>query len=171
MLAKRAVALLIIIVGALLIAVPAAWWLLTQWETESAKLNLPSQVAGLPLVEQRHGSEAIVEINRLHGLDFPLDGGAVGVYGEGGGAVLWVSETADQALASQLVEDMRAKIAEGRSPFRPLGERFAGERRVYELVGLGQRHFYFQAGELVVWLAAEESLAEAALGEALAFYR
>ena len=36
--------------------------------------------------------------------------------------------------------------------------------------GVGQRHFYFQAGKRVVWLAANRRFADAALDEALKFY-
>jgi hypothetical protein len=35
---------------------------------------------------------------------------------------------------------------------------------------MGQRHFYFQSGSLVVWLAADDTLAEPALEQVAAFY-
>jgi hypothetical protein len=35
---------------------------------------------------------------------------------------------------------------------------------------LGQKHFYFQSGELIVWLAANVQDAELTLAESLTFY-
>ena len=65
---------------------------------------------------------------------------------------------------------MRDKIIEGNAPFIPLGERQVGGRTVYELEGLGQKHFYFQSCDLVIWLAADANLAEGALTQSLEFY-
>ena len=45
-----------------------------------------------------------------------------------------------------------------------------GSRTVYELVGMGQLHYYFRSGNLVIWLAANEQVAELALQDALDFY-
>jgi hypothetical protein len=65
---------------------------------------------------------------------------------------------------------MKDKIAEGNSPFTPTGERPDGSRVIYELGGMGQKHFYFQSGDLLIWLAADVDLAEQALGQVLVFY-
>jgi hypothetical protein len=74
-------------------------------------------------------------------------------------------------MAAEMVREMTGKIAEGRSPFTPTGVRQAAAgRSVYELVGMGQRHFYFQSANLVVWLAADESIADKAVSEGLLFY-
>ena len=62
------------------------------------------------------------------------------------------------------------RIAEGRSPFTSDGVRTIDKRPVYELTGLGQKHFYFQAGTQVIWLAADPALAEQALQQALQFF-
>jgi hypothetical protein len=43
-------------------------------------------------------------------------------------------------------------------------------RTLYELTGMGQRHYYFQSNNLVVWLAADDPIAETALAGALNFY-
>ena len=73
-------------------------------------------------------------------------------------------------MAKQILVQMRDKIAEGNSPFTPIAERNINGRMVYELDGLGQKHYYYQSGDLIVWLAANEEEAEQALAESLAFY-
>src|SRR3990172_85166 len=56
------------------------------------------------------------------------------------------------------------------SPFSPVGERQDGTRIVYELDGMGQKHFYFQSGKMIVWLAVNPERAEEALTQVLKFY-
>jgi hypothetical protein len=94
----------------------------------------------------------------------------MGVYG-GGAATLWVSGSPAAPMAAAMVRAMRDKIAEGRSPFTPLGTRSLSGSEIYELTGMGQSHFYFRTGALVVWLAADKALAESALQEAVTFYQ
>ncbi len=83
---------------------------------------------------------------------------------------LWVAAASSNASAAELVQSMTSRIADGGSPFTSQGMRQEGGRPVYVLTGMGQRHFYFQAGSLVVWLAADETLAEQALREVSQFY-
>jgi len=136
-----------------------------------AAVSAPDTLAGLPLTTASYGQSAIAEIARLHGKEFPLTSGTVAAYGGEAEATLWVSGAPLSWTASQMVRTMEKKIAEGRSPFTPMGTREVSGRTVYELTGMGQRHFYFQAGSLVVWLAADETFAEQALGDVLTFYR
>ncbi len=66
---------------------------------------------------------------------------------------------------------MENKIAESSGPFEPLGKSNHDGHTVYELFGMGQRHFYYQSGSLVIWLAADPLLADQALEDMLEFYR
>jgi len=66
---------------------------------------------------------------------------------------------------------MREKITSSTGlPFTPAGERQIDGRTIYLLEGMGQQHFYFQSGNLVVWMAVDPPLADQALTEILAFY-
>ena len=73
-------------------------------------------------------------------------------------------------MAARLTSDMELRIAEGTSPFSPLGSRDNGDRLVYDLDGLGQKHFYFQSSKLLIWVAADHEIAENVLAELLIFY-
>ena len=70
----------------------------------------------------------------------------------------------------KMISDMKMAIEKAESPFTPVGVRNISERTVHELTGMGQQHFYFQSASLVIWLAADEPIAETALAEALDFY-
>ena len=65
---------------------------------------------------------------------------------------------------------MRSRIAEGNSPFNPIGELENGQRTIYMLEGLGQTHFYFQSGKQIVWTAVDATLYEKALQQILDYY-
>jgi hypothetical protein len=167
---KRLFSFGLIAVGAILVLVAAAGLLFGGVVQVHDSEMLPDQLAGLPLASTSTGQQAVAEINRMHGLNFPLLSGAVGRYGGDGQATLWVSEAQSASLASQMLEDMAAKIAQGSSPFKPADVRLDGGRKVYELEGLGQRHFYFQSRAFLVWLAVDSDLVERALGEVLRFF-
>jgi hypothetical protein len=103
----------------------------------------------------------------MHGQEFQLTQGAGCSYGE---ATLYVAGTPLSFLAGRMMVDMRDKIAGSETPYTPLNEMKYGSRTVYELVGMGQQHYYFRSGNLVIWLAVNEQVAELALQEALEFY-
>ncbi len=74
-------------------------------------------------------------------------------------------------LAQSMLSEMEEKIAQGKSPFSPIGKRKDGKRPIYELDGFGQKHFYFRSKNLLIWLAAEAEIAERALVHTLEYYR
>ena len=135
----------------------------------SLENNVPQMIADLSLTRLIVGQEAIESIHQLHGKDFPLVDGAVAVYGNQN-VILWVSDAGSVSAAADLTELMKIRIAEGRSPFEELGSFELDDFVIYELEGIGQTHYYWQSGRLVLWLAADGELAERALGEVVIFY-
>jgi hypothetical protein len=161
----------LIVLGALLLVISLGYWTYAEVLANPSAVAVPDAVAGLPLTQKTVGPEAVAEVTQLHAKEFPLTSGAMAMYGNGA-VTLWVSGAPASFIASEMVRAMTDKIAEGRSPFTPMGTREVGGRTIYELTGMGQQHFYFQSGSLVVWLAARagEAIAEQALGETLQFY-
>ena len=164
---RRRRAILLISLGMLVLIGSVAYLLVS---AQADTLPLPQALADLPLTKATYGHEAVTEINRLHGKAFPLAAGATGDYADGK-ATLWVSKFASPAVAQQIVDAMRNKIAEGRSPFESTGTQQVGSRLIYELDGLGQKHFYYQSNDLVIWLAADPAIAGRALPQTLEVYR
>jgi hypothetical protein len=152
------------------IAVTAFGWLYYEQKIANpAPVSIPSTLAGLHLKDQMTGRQASFDFSQLHGKQFPLISGAVGVYGNHQ-ATLWVAGTPLKAMAAEMVSAMQDKIAEGRSPFTPTGEFSNKGRTIYSLEGMGQKHYYFQSGNLVIWLAIEANLAEPALQQLQEYY-
>ena len=158
--------------GALLFLASVGYWTYGAVLANPGPVAVPDSVAGMPLTQKAAGPEAVAEVARLHGKEFPLTSGAMATYGGDGAVTLWVSGVPVNLVANEMVHAMTDKILKGRSPFTPVGTHDMNGRTVYELVGMGQQHFYFQAGSLVVWLTTpmDEALAELALREVLAFY-
>jgi len=167
---RSRIALLLAVAGAALLLFAGGTWLYTFLKAGPGAAPLPEMLAGLPLVQETSGAAAVEELTRMHGMGFPFTSGAVGRYGVGEQAVIWVSGFSSASMADQMTAEMHARIAEGRSPFKPVGQRRAGWHTIYELDGMGQKHFYFRSGELVIWLAVDERLAEEALLQILVFY-
>lgn len=168
---KRFIPLALVAAGALLIVMSFAYWRFVSAVENPDKAVLPESIAGLSLSQATYGPEAVAEVTRLHNKSFPLSSGAAAMYGRSGEMVmLWVTGTPAQPLAAKMISDMKTAIEESDSPFTPVGVRNIGDRTVHELTGMGQQHFYFQSAALVVWLAADEPIAETALAEVLDFY-
>ena len=166
---KRILAALLILTG-IVIAFTAFGWLYYQQKIANPVPEaIPDTIASLPLTDQRAGKQAIFDFSQLHGKQFPLTSGAVGIYGNHQ-ATLWVAGAPLKDMATEMVNAMRDKIEEGRSPFTPTGELSSDGRTIYALEGMGQKHYYFQSGKLVIWLAVESDHAQTALQQLKEYY-
>ena len=172
---NKTLALILIAMGALVLLGAMVYGYVRLQEPASlVQPDLPALVAGYSLTRALSGEQAILEINRLHGLEFPLVSGAVGVYGTNQQATLWISGSESAAGAQEMMVAMHDRIAqsimEGNAVFLPEDEQVYGARTVYVLSGMGQRHYYFRSGRLLVWLAIDPGIAGEALEQMLRFY-
>jgi len=167
---KKFLPFLVVLAGLALILAGGGVLYFNQLVASPGVVPLPPSIATLPLTAVSEGRQALNEFERLHRQEFPLVGGAVGTYGVNQEAKIWVAESPLSLLARKMVIDMETKIAQGNSPFIPSGEFEDGGHVVYQLDGMGQRHFYFQADKLIIWLAADLSIAEQAIQEIMEFY-
>ncbi len=157
--------------GILLVTLSGAYLWLQSRMADPAVAPTPQNIAGLSRTILDTGAQAALEIGRLHGKGFPLTVAAVAIYQGDGNAQLWVAGAPFDWLSARLTASMREKITSSTGlPFTPTGERQVDGRTIHTLEGMGQRHFYFQSGNLVVWLAVDPPLAEQALSEILKFY-
>jgi hypothetical protein len=167
---KKSWAVVLIITGFSIVLIGLVYAYYGQTLEQISPAPLPDQLAGSPLSRRILGRPALDELAWMHGQGFPLTKGAVGTFGTENQITLYVAETPVKFLAGRLLVAMRDKIAKSNSPFTPIAEVEIDQRTIYELYGLGQRHYYFRSDELIVWLAADENLAEEALEEVLFFY-
>jgi len=75
---KRALPIILIILGSFILLVSfAAWWSLEPSKPSSSAEQLPKELAGLELIEEQIGTEALNEVSQLHGKEFKgkLSGG------------------------------------------------------------------------------------------------
>ncbi len=166
---RRIGPIVVIGMGILLILTVGAWLYLNNLINHPTIVPLPDRVAELPLTTKLTGTDATEEFSMLHKKQVPLTSGAVGVYGDNQIA-LWIGGTPLEFMAAELVVAMHDKISEGNSPFTRIAERRNGGRTIYALEGMGQRHYYFQSNNLVIWLAVEPALADKALQQILEAY-
>lgn len=161
----------LLLVAAFAITLSAFGWLFYQQRISNpAPVSIPNTLAGLNLMEQESGQQAAYNFIQLHGKQFPLTSGSVGIYGDHQ-ATLWVAGTPLKATAAEMVISMRDKIIESRTPFTPTGEILSNGQTVYSLEGMGQKHYYFQSGNLIIWLAVDPDFSEAALQQITEYYR
>lgn len=164
---RTSLPLVLIIIGGLIIL--GVTTLLVYQTSGKGVIPTPARLAGFTHTRLITRSEAVKEIQQLHGKEFDI--GAASLVDYGGGKVrLWVAELSNSTQAAAMIASMQKSIALGGSPFTPIAQQDIGDRTVYALEGLDQVHFYFQSGSHVVWIGADPDLAEAALDETLAFF-
>ncbi|MGE5122935.1 MAG: hypothetical protein ACM3H7_00335 [Acidobacteriaceae bacterium] len=167
---RRLLAFCLTLFGSVLIIGSLIAVFLSRSNSDPSANDLPRKIAGLTLNSETYGFDAIAEIARMHGKEFPTTYGAMGTYGDANQISIWIEGFEDQATASQIISSMAEKIALGNSPFSPTGYIQVEDRAVYMLDGMGQKHAYFQSGKLVLWLAAEPSVADQAIHQILEEY-
>jgi hypothetical protein len=165
---KRIGPIAVIGIGLLLLFGVGGRLYLDDLQAHPAALSLPERVTDLQMTDYKLAPN-VAEFEHLHGKQFPLTSGAVGVYGNGQ-ITLWAAGAPLDLLASRMVSAMQTKIAEGRSPFTPMEQYRQGNRTIYVLEGMGQRHFYFQSNNAVIWLAADPAFADGAIQQILEDY-
>ncbi len=169
MMMKRIFPLVLITLGILLGFGALSQLYLNNREGAMATTNLPNELAGLRLTDTQAGAAAIAAFTDLHGKEFPVTSGAIGIYGNRE-ATLWVAGTPSESVALEMTNAMQQKIAKGNSPFTPLTEINDRNRKIYALEGMGEKHYYFQSKNLVIWLAVDPAFADEALQQILEVY-
>ena len=169
MMMKRIFPVVLIMLGILLSlgALSQLYW--SNRNNSAMPINLPNRLAGLPITDSQSGANAIAEIADLHGKEFPVNFGEIGMYGNRE-ITLWIAGAPSESIALEMTNTMQAKIAEGHSPFTVVNEINDRNRKVYALEGMGQKHYYFQSKNLVIWLAANPAFADEALQQILEVY-
>ena len=166
---KRGFPIGLVVLGALLTVGAFSWLYFGNPPVNSTIIYLPDQLATLPRTDYRTGTQAMAEFESLHGKQFPLISGAIGIYGDQQ-ITVWAAGTSSELIASQMVETMQERIADGNSPFTPLTQTNNNNRSLYVLDGMGQKHFYFQSKNLVIWVAVEPALADTVIQQTLEVY-
>jgi len=166
---KRIFPIGLIALGILSIFGAMGWWYFDSLVNDPTVVPLPEQVAGLSLTNSRTGAQAAGDFVTLHDKQFPITSGAIGIYGDHQ-ITLWAAGAPLNFMASGMVEAMQEKIAKGGSPFTLVEQFNRGTRTIYVLEGMGQRHYYFQSKNLVIWLAADPAIADIAIQQILEAY-
>ncbi len=168
---KRIASITLIGIGFVLYFAAAGWIYFNNLTTHPTAISLPNQIAGLQIADYKTGALAAANFTNLHGKQFPIASSAIGVYGDDQ-ITVWAAGAPFDFMASRMVKAMREGIAEGNSPFTPIEQLQLneGKRTIYVLDGMGQKHFYFQSKNLIIWLAADPSIANEALKQILEDY-
>ena len=132
-------------------------------------VSMPGQIANLQMTEYRSGAQASADFANLHDRQFLLISGAIGIYGDHK-ITLWAAGAPLDFMAARMLVAMREKISQGGSPFTSIEQLDQDGRTVYVLEGMDQLHYYFQSNNLVIWLAADPALADAAIKQILEAY-
>lgn len=115
--------------------------------------------------------EARAQVEQLHGkvLGAGLDQAWIGEYGDPPRATVWATRSVRREDAEALLARMAARLSNNDSPFHVVGPIVRGDAHGYELEGMGQKHYYFQIGSDLYWLAIDPGLGSSGFDELVRF--
>lgn len=129
-----------------------------------AQLQPPGTLGDLKLLHASRGKEALQEISRLHGKALSAEGAYVAHYErEGATAMVYLARASSTDEAGRQLEQMRARIQRGDTPFSNLKTLKQGGMTLYSVLGQGQTHYFYRREADVLWLAVDAAAAKPSL--------
>ena len=121
----------------------------------------PQYVGSLKLASLVEGTEALSQINKLHGTSISLENAFIAEYQPPYGGehmMVWVGEAGSETAAEDLINQMVEGIKRGGSPYsNPRQVQVAGQD-VWQTDGDGGNFYFYKSpdhGNRVVWLTIE----------------
>lgn len=141
---------------------------LTYCKRETNPSPFPKNVAGLSLIIYSQGKDAIKDINKLHGKEIPIKNGYVLQYKSNGKkATIWISDSGSKEEANFLLSQMAQRLKMDSKLFGHFLETEIKGSIIYSVLGMGQRHFFFQKDIRLFWIAVDFQIANLFLNEFL----
>ena len=131
---------------------------------------LPQKLGDLSLAKVIQNKRASAIINKMHGKKLDDCKNFIGYYGSNNSKnILYVSvyENAEKAKAN--IMSMAMKMAEGSSVFSPLTYSEMGDDVHFETDGMGLKHYFYRAGNILIWWQVDPDKAEATYNNLLKF--
>ncbi len=130
------------------------------------QLNVPQRLGTLELIGTIEGSEALAQVNRLHGTDIELVSTYIAEYDHAASPyhsgderlTVWVGRTESRDAAAELTRRMVDAIEKGGSGFSNLQQLTIADQEVFRVEGPGGEHFFYNSREQrerVIWLTVE----------------
>ena len=140
------VAFVLVVVGAIAVGL----YSLTRDKTSG---GIPSSLAGMRLTAKETKEAAVAEMATMHRSNIRIRDGWVGFYEHD--AVIYVGESESASDAELLVRRMTDRILEGgNAMFNHEGQQVTNGINVHVLNSGNQRHYYYERGKKVIWIAA-----------------
>jgi hypothetical protein len=129
---------------------------------------MPREISGFSLSQKLTGKEAADFLNKLHLQKVTDEQSEIGFYkGKSGDAVIYLTYYSSAEEASEYEKRMTDKITNENTPFIMGAYENIGGRRIFRTFGMGQTHFVFSDGNVLIWLSFETSGAIELLNEYL----
>ena len=129
----------------------------------------PSKIGEMSLFNSVQGEEALESINRLHGKKIKLHDGIVAHYEKDGKmAMVWIGLASDKGEATALINQMVGRIRGGSKVFSFVKQFKTHGTEIFQLSGMGQRHFIYQKSDKVVWVSLDRKVKTKFLTDAMA---
>jgi len=131
---------------------------------------LPQKLGVLNLAKVIQDQKATIIINKMHNKKLDDCKNYIAVYGSNHSKnILYVSVYENTEKAETNIKNMAIKMANGSSVFSPLTHTKIEDKVYFETTGMGLKHFFYRADNILIWWQVESDRAVATLNDLLAF--
>jgi len=131
---------------------------------------LPQKLGELNLAKVIQDPKATAIINKMHGKKLEDCKNFIAVYGSNHSKnILYISIYENAEKAETNIKNMAMKMANGSSVFSPLIHTKIEDKVYFETVGMGLKHYFYRADNILIWWQVELDKTEATLSDLLKF--
>ena len=138
--------------------------------TDNNSNYLPPKLGDLSIAKVIKDGDATAIINKMHGKKLDDCKNFIGYYGNNKQKnILYVSVYESSEKAETNIMNMVMKMAEGSSVFSPLIYCEMGDNVHFESNGMGLKHYFYRAGNILIWWQVEPDKAETTYNDLLKY--
>ncbi len=138
--------------------------------TYNNNTHLPKKLGELNLTKVIQNNKATVIINKMHGKKLDDCKNFIAIYGNNHSKnILYVSVYENAEKAETNIKNMSMKMASRSSVFSPLTPTKMGDNIYFETEGMGLKHYFYRADNILIWWQVEPDNAVATFNDLFKF--
>jgi len=132
---------------------------------------VPEKIDEKKLTQVISGDEALIVIDKLHGLSVAPQENVIAEYGEDPKDLLYISWYEDEDQAREAFISMISKMMKSeKGPFTHIRALPDYEEKVFMSIGMGAIHYIYYSSHYILWLQTYQDIGRELPDELLSFY-
>jgi hypothetical protein len=127
--------------------------------TKNEGITVPENIVDKAMTKLISGDEAVMVIDKLHGLSVAPEENIIAEYGDDPKDLLYISRYKTEDQASEMFKLMIQKMMEAeKGPFTHIRALPDYEEKVYMSIGMGAIHYIYHSAHYILWLQTYQEI-------------